>query len=216
MSWKAALKEYADLNGNYVIPKKGTKQYDEVKTIQAKMNATSQKTGEGFIKDSFVGVVKRVNKTIDENIEPVDNNIPLADGEIHAKKIVLKNGKVKYQNYNYAGPGTKVKERLAKKVQPIDGIDAAAQEHDIDYTLNFQERIKKGQKVTKKEVQEADRRFVEKVKMNQNDNRVFAATIPPLFKAKQIAEDTGLLNHTSFFDSKTGSGVSKKRNTKTK
>ena len=216
MSWKEALKEYADINGNYVIPKKGTKQYDEVKQIQEKMKSASQKTGDGFIKDSFVGVVKKVNKTIDENIEPVENNIPLAEGEIHAKKIVLKNGKVKYQNYNYAGPGTKVKERLSKKVQPIDGIDAAAQQHDIDYTLNFQERIKKGQKVTKKEVQEADKRFVEKVKMNKNDNRVFAATIPPLFKAKQIAEDTGLLNHTSFFDPKTGSGVSKKRNTKTK
>ena len=33
-SWIQALKEYSKINGKYVIPKKGTKAYDEVKKIQ--------------------------------------------------------------------------------------------------------------------------------------------------------------------------------------
>ena len=34
MSWREALTEYSKINNQYVIPKKGTKQYDEVKAIQ--------------------------------------------------------------------------------------------------------------------------------------------------------------------------------------
>jgi len=78
--------------------------------------------------------------TIDNNIEPVPEDIPLAPGEYHAKKIVRRNGKIMRQNYNYAGPGTQVERRLAQNIQPIDGIDAAAKQHDIDYTLDFQNR----------------------------------------------------------------------------
>ena len=297
MNWRDALKEYARINNKYVIPKKGTKEYEEIKKIQeqaksggmqggndddeppdnfgfarpagkktkgpgkkksdkdnenpdkskpkgpqrrkggtnpprgpkytqqathpitgrdivtpgpsnvAEQTPTNPPSGSGFVKDSFVGLVKRVNKAIDNNIEAVENNIPLGDGEIHAKKIVIKNGKIKYQNYNYAGPGTKVEERLAQNIQPIDAIDAAAKQHDIDYTLNFQEKMKQGKTVSKKEVQDADKRFVEKVKMNRNDNKLFATAIPPLFKAKKLAEDTGILDHTSFFDPKKTGGV---------
>jgi len=40
MSWRDALKEYANTNGQYVIPKKGTKQYDEVKSIQERLKTS--------------------------------------------------------------------------------------------------------------------------------------------------------------------------------
>ena len=40
MSWKEALKEYAAKNGQYVIPKKGSPEYDEVKAIQDKLRAS--------------------------------------------------------------------------------------------------------------------------------------------------------------------------------
>lgn len=223
MSWRDALKEYSNMNGQYVIPKKGTKQYDEVKAIQDKLKGspaslvtepkttkttkTKPKKGKG-IKETFIKVVQKVNDTIDKNIESVPEDIPLATGEIHAKKIVRKNGKIMKQNYNYAGPGTQVERRLAQNIQPIDGIDAAAKQHDIDYTLNFQKRMKRGEKVSKQEVQMADKKFVDSVKQNKADNPVFAAVIPPVFKAKEIAENVGALSHTSFFDPETtGSGV---------
>ena len=68
--------------------------------------------------------------------------------------------------------------------------------------------MKRGNKVSKQEVQAADKRFVEKVKQSRGDNPVFAALIPPVFKAKEIAENTGVLSHTAFFDpAKTGGSV---------
>ena len=233
MSWRDALKEYANTNGQYVIPKKGTKQYDEVKSIQERLKTspstatvtapatatapapitqgqgikkTKPKKGKG-VKETFIKVVQKVNDTIDNNIEPVPEDIPLAPGEYHAKKIVRRNGKIQRQNYNYAGPGTQVERRLAQNIQPIDGIDAAAKQHDIDYTLNFQKRMKRGEKVSKQEVQMADKKFVDSVKQNKADNPIFATVIPPVFKAKEIAENVGALSHTAFFDPSTGSGV---------
>ena len=223
MSWRDALKEYANTNGQYVIPKKGTKQYDEVKSIQERLKTspatatapatpktpktTKPKKGKG-VKETFIKVVQKVNDTIDNNIEPVPEDIPLAPGEYHAKKIVRRNGKIMRQSYNYLGPGTQVERRLAQNIQPIDGIDAAAKQHDIDYTLDFQKRMKRGEKVSKQEVQMADKKFLEGVKQNKADNPVLAAVIPPVFKAKEIAENIGALSHTAFFDPKTtGSGV---------
>lgn len=222
MSWRDALKEYANTNGQYVIPKKGTKQYDEVKSIQERLKTspatatapapktpktTKPKKGKG-VKETFIKVVQKVNDTIDNNIPHVPEDIPLAPGEYHAKKIVRRDGKIQRQNYNYAGPGTQVERRLAQNIQPIDGIDAAAKQHDIDYTLDFQKRMKRGEKVSKQEVQMADKKFLEGVKQNKADNPVLAAVIPPVFKAKEIAENIGALSHTAFFDPKTtGSGV---------
>ena len=225
MSWRDALKEHSNMNGQYVIPKKGTKQYDEVKAIQERLKVspaapapapitqgqgiktTKSKKGKG-IKEGFIKIIQKVNDTIDNKIEPVPNDIPLATGEMHAKKIVRRNGKIMKQNYNYAGPGTQVERRLAQNIQPIDGIDAAAKQHDIDYTLNFQKRMKRGEKVSKQEVQMADKKFVDSVKQNKTDNPIFAAVIPPVFKAKEIAENVGALSHTAFFNpATTGSGV---------
>ncbi len=224
MSWREALKEYSNMNGQYVIPKKGTKQYEEVKAIQAKLAAdpstatsapktpkTTAKKGKG-VKEAFVSVINKVNNAIDKNIPPVPEDIPLAPGEMHAKKLVRRDGKIMRQSYNWAGPGTEVERRLSQNIQPIDGIDAAAKQHDIDYTLDFQRRMKQGQKVSKQEVQLADKRFVNAVKQNRKDNPLFAAAIPPVFKAKEVAENIGILPHTAFFDpAKTGSGLSERK-----
>jgi len=227
MSWREALKQYNASSGNpYVIPKKGSDAYNKVKSIQEKLGGApiaskgkgmngieaklNKSAGKGFIKDKFAGIVKRVNGAIDNNLEAVEGNVPLASGEMHAKKITRKDGKLQYENYNWAGPGTQVEERLKRGITPINGIDAAAKTHDIDYTLNFQKRMEKGEKVSKQEVQAADKRFVQKVKANKNDDIVFATAIPPLFAAKKLAEDTGVLSHTSFFDPKTtGKGMKK-------
>jgi len=103
--------------------------------IEAKLNKSA---GKGFIKDSFAGLVKRVNGAIDNNLQAVEGNVPLASDEMHAKKITQKDGKLKYENYNFLGPGTKVEERLAKKIQPINQMDDAARTHDQQYTLDSQ------------------------------------------------------------------------------
>ena len=226
MSWREALTEYSKINNQYVIPKKGTPQYDEVKAIQdrlkaspaspapapapkttkAKTTKTKPKKGKG-IKETFIKVVQKVNDTIDNNIPHVPEDIPLQPTEYHAKKVVKKGSKIMRQNYNYLGPGTQVERRLAQNIQPIDNLDAGAREHDIAYTLDFQKRMKRGEKVSKQEVQMADKKFVEHVKQNKADNPVLAAVIPPIFKAKEVAENVGALSHTAFFDPSTGSGV---------
>ena len=171
MSWKAALTEYAKINGKYLIPKKGTLEYEKVKEIQARLAVNpetapevkkTKKSGKGVIKDAFVSVINKVNNTIDKNIPPVPEDIPLAQGEMHAKKLVRRDGKLLRQSYNWAGPGTHVERRISQNIQPIDNIDAAAKQHDIDYTLDFQKRMKRGEIVSKKEVQLTDKRFVEK------------------------------------------------------
>ena len=221
MSWREALTEFSNINGQYVIPKKGTPQYDEVKKIQERLKASPSQTapapktpkakkGKG-IKEAFVSVINKVNNVIDNNIPPVPENIPLEQGEMHAKKLVRRDGKIYQHSYNWAGPGTQVERRLSQNIQPIDGIDAAAKDHDLTYTLDFQRRMKQGQTVSKQEVQLADKRFVESVKKNKKDNPLFATAIPPVFKAKEIAENVGVLSHTAFFDPKTtGSGVATK------
>jgi len=227
MSWREALKQYNASSGNpYVIPKKGSDVYNKVKSIQEKLGGApiaskgkgmngieaklNKSAGKGFIKDSFAGLVKRVNGAIDSNLEPVEGNVPLYENELHAKKIVRKDGKMKYQNYSYLGPNTRVEERLSKGIKPINQMDDAARTHDQQYTLDFQKRMEKGEKVTKQEVQLADKRFVDKVKKNKKDDIILATAIPPLFAAKKLAEDTGMLSHTAFFDPKTtGKGVKK-------
>lgn len=203
MNWIDACKEYATKNKiKYTVPKKGTPEYMAVKKIQE-----TGKRGKG-IKEVFTNVAKTVNNTIDKTLSPTDDNIPLYPGELHAKKIVRDGMKLKYKNYNWVGPGTAVEKRLELGIKPIDGIDAAAKQHDIDYTLNFQARAKKGEKVSKAEVQAADKKFVERAKANRKDNPALVAAIIPAFKAKKLAEDTGIMNSDAFFDPKTtGSGI---------
>lgn len=234
MAWRDALSAFATENGQYIIPKKGTPQYNRVKEIQSKLQEgtavgtgpnsknpeplvkTMKKSksklgveGSGFIKNRFVGLVKKVNNAVDRSLESAEGDVPLEPGEMHAKKLVTENGIVKRLNYNYAGPGTNLESRLSRNIKPIDGIDDAARTHDIDYTENFQKKMKQGIKVTKAEVQAADKKFVDKVKLHKRDNPAFAALIPPLFAAKKLAEDTRVLSHTSFFDpAKSGSGLS--------
>ena len=196
-SWINALKEY-NKGKIWSIPKKGTLEYEKVKKIQLKYG----KNGDG-LKESFGSVVDSVNRGIDAMLPQAKESIPLFPDEKHAKKIV--NGEV--VNYSYLGPGTHVKERLARGDKPIDNLDRYAKEHDKMYTLVLKRKLEKGIKVSKKEVQEADRVFVEGVTRNKADNPILASLIPNVFRAKKLAEDTGLLSHTAFFDLKTGNGL---------
>jgi len=44
--------------------------------------------------------------------------------------------------YRYLGPGTKLQKRLKRGDQPVNGLDAAARQHDIAYAAsnNMQDR----------------------------------------------------------------------------
>ena len=78
----------------------------------------------------------------------------------------------------------------------------------------FKKKLERGIKVTKDEVQLADKVFVNGISKNKSDNPMLARIIPPIFRAKKIAEDVGALSHTAFFDLKTGDGIAKKLNKK--
>jgi len=203
-SWIQSLKEF-NKGKIWSIPKKGTLEYEKVKKIQQKYNFK----GDG-LKDGFGTVIDTVNKGLDAVFPQAKESIPLFPGERHAKK--LKDGEI--INYGYLGPNTRVLERLARGDKPIDKLDELARSHDISYTKVFKKKLEKGIKVSKKEVQNADKTFVDGVNRNKSENPMLAKVIGPIFKAKKIAEDIGVLSHTAFFDSTTGNGFIKKLNKK--
>jgi hypothetical protein len=198
-SWLLALKEY-NKGKIWSIPPKGSLEYNKVKKIQQKYE---KKNGSGIIKDTFTSIVDTVNNGIDMLLPQDPSSLPLMSGEHHAKTIV--NGKI--INYTFLGPSTHVNERLARGDKPIDNLDKYAKEHDKTYTLVFKKKLQKGIKVSKEEVQRADDEFVAGVVKNRADNPLLASLIPKVFKAKKIAENTGVLSHTAFFDGNTGNGL---------
>jgi len=204
-SWTKALHDF-NKGKIWSIPPKGSLEYEKVKKLQLKYNV---KGGEG-LKDGFGSVIDTVNKGLDSMLPQSKDSISLFPGEKHAKKI--KNGEI--INYTYLGPGTKVLERLARGDKPIDKLDEYARDHDKTYTLLFKKKLEKGIKVTKAEVQNADKVFINGVNRNKSENPMLAKVIGPIFKAKKIAEDIGVLSHTAFFDSTTGNGFIKKLNKK--
>ena len=66
MSWVDALKEYAKKNGKFVVPKKGSPEYDAVKKIQDGMNAsrTPEQTKEVAEKKEVAKVQIAVSKKV--------------------------------------------------------------------------------------------------------------------------------------------------------
>jgi hypothetical protein len=196
-SWTKALQEY---NKGKIssIPKKGTLEYEKVKKIQQKYNVK----GAG-LKDTFGSVIDKVYSGLDSLLPQAKNSIPLFPGERHGKKI--KDGEI--ISYNWLGPNTKVSQRLARGDKGIDKLDELARQHDLSYTLVFKKKLQKGIKVSKAEVQRVDKVFVDGVNQNKSENPILARIIPPIFQAKKIAQDMGVLHHTAFFYLKTGDGM---------
>ena len=196
-SWTDALKEF-NKGKVWSIPPKGSLEHQKVKKILLKYNVKG-----GSIKDSFGSVIDKVNSSLDAVFPQSKDSIPLSKGERHAKKLI--EGEI--INYSWLGPGTLVKERLARGDKPIDKLDEAAMAHDIYYSKVFKKKLEKGIKVTKKEVQSVDKVFVDNVNRNKSENPMLAKIIPSIFKAKKIAEDIGALSHTALFDLTTGNGL---------
>ncbi len=60
---------------------------------------------------------------------------------------------------NYAGPGTNVNRRIRNKVQPMNALDAACLQHDLDTEVRGPQRCK-----TKRAVRASDKRLERKAK----------------------------------------------------
>lgn len=108
-------------------------------------------------------------------------------------------------SYNYLGPGTHIEERLARKDPPLDGafgLDAAAQQHDIDYY----------NATTAQDIRAADKTFLDKVDKTEA-GRLSKRLVKGLMKAKMLGEDVGLIGVQQFTDlpnlGKTGEDIKK-------
>ena len=104
---------------------------------------------------------------------------------------------------NYAGPGTNLKARLLRNDPPVDGpngIDAAAKQHDIDYS--------KARTVS--DVRSADKSFLKKVRRSTQSMPAKQLVIGAM-KAKMFGEDTGIIGPEAFtkldLEDKAGSGM---------
>ena len=95
--------------------------------------------------------------------------------------------------YRYLGPGTAVYRKVSTGVEPVDGLDAAAQQHDIDY-WNINRGVESGE-ITLKEaydlVDKADWRlansaFVDMGKRGLN-------MLPDIVKAVGGADPVGVI-----------------------
>jgi len=132
---------------------------------------------------------------IEIHLNAVEGNVSLAPGELHTKKIVIQDGT--YQNYAYMGLGTRLEERSAEQIEPIDGSDTAARDHDIVYT-QFEQRLKNGETVTKEVVQKADQKFILQVLLSKHDDMMNALAVALFFLTKKRAQDMGLISHIMF------------------
>jgi hypothetical protein len=207
-TWIQACNEYRTQTGITGVPRKGTKEYDEIRSIQETLKG---KSGKGILKDTFEKGIDMVARTVEKTVKPSKKNKPLDPGEHHSKKIGYEDGSLTYQNYNYLGPGTKVSKRLARGDMGINNLDKAAKVHDVDYTYDLKKKYKEGT-LTKQDVRNADDRFLKKVERYQHEDPLTAKVTKTAFKTKKIAEDIGLLPISAFFDpATTGEGLGKSK-----
>lgn len=105
-------------------------------------------------------------------------------GETHA---ILKKPEGGIRLANFAGPGTKIIERLKRGDQPISPVDEAAEAHDIRYTLAR----------TAKDVRDADQKLINRLaemKRKNIDNPFNRTMIGTPIVAKMKLENVGLRN----------------------
>lgn len=93
--------------------------------------------------------------------------------------------------HNFTGPGTKLRQRLARGDVPINDIDRASRAHDIGYG-----KLDK-KTATKEQVRRIDNVYVEAIKKTKDDPEL-AKQILGLFRLKRIGEDLGFLDYRKF------------------
>lgn len=162
--------------------------------------AFKKQTGEG-IRDWWNTAKKYAGKAADLYSSEIGtmakNLIPSSDenarnsfpGEKHAI-LQLPNGK--YGIANWAGPGTRVMERLKRGDPPRSYVDEVAKAHDIRYALSGGDPNK---------VREADHKMISAIhlgKKNKSDTNQNLAAAEALMTGKILAEELDLLKKGSF------------------
>ena len=107
---------------------------------------------------------------------------------------------------NYIGPGTRIKWRLAQGIKPTTITDAAAKQHDIDYT-NIGVKVKKGligPAQARQMVRASDAKLIAAANRVGSTygpiERMHAKATRTGIGLKNIAEDLGALSEMKFID----------------
>ena len=182
---KKDVSEEEDLSGE-VIEDELENQQEDVKEMK----------GSGLF--SLLRVPKIFGNKLDTVAAKISNVFPSSDdkardiypGEKHAV-VKLPNGK--YGRANYAGPGTRIVDRVRRNDPPRVPTDEVAQAHDLRYSLA----------TTDDDVRQADIKMVNKLEQLQRKGGDRNVNIRPsmiAIRGKMALEDYSLLDKKKFID----------------
>ncbi len=144
--------------------------------------------GEGLYQD----VVNGINRMIGSKAPP------LFDGEYHLP------------DSNWTGPGTRIKERIARGDKPLNAVDAASQIHDLEY--NHIKRTESNPIERAKKVRISDEKALQSYQKALGTNPILGRLAFTGIKSKNILEDVAptiakqvLGEH--YYGSKSGHGM---------
>lgn len=172
-----------------------TDSFVEVEQREAKKQAGGGlvETGLAVIKAAQVAddvifgpVGAAVNNTLSHAFNQNPEWKPISAGERHMV-LPTKHGLTRA---NFAGPGTNLRTRLPRGDIGVDGptgIDAAARQHDIDYTRSRNAG----------DVRAADDLFLQRVSDSSQGPKT-KALVRSMIQAKEFGEDSGLLDPLAF------------------
>lgn len=115
-------------------------------------------------------------------------------GEKHMRVLRGKNIGTPYQ---FAGPGTNITRRLNAGMLGINGIDAGARIHDLEY-YKMMKRQQAGEVVTQAEVRASDQKLLDAVRKYKSDDPATAYMMILGFQSKFKLEDLGVMPYMKF------------------
>jgi hypothetical protein len=105
-----------------------------------------------------------------------------------------------YPGHNYTGPGTPLEDNLLFNIEPVNAIDAAARQHDVDYFYIAQRlhlgRITRQQAI--KDTREADLKLLHSATAAEGIIDGSQRAVMTIMQAKMKLEDLGLMNPLKF------------------
>jgi hypothetical protein len=179
-------------------PQSGEGLFDSARALLSKAKGAAGKAADFASGDFVTGARNAVGKVLTEVAgAPATTLFP---GEKHA--MVLSGPLPKGTSYHWNGPGTAVKRRLAAGgdlAAGINNIDLTAKAHDISYERIKTEFERTGDRPqSARDVRKADDIYMAGVRKNRLDDPKVAATALALFRAKELAEDSGQLDPLKF------------------
>jgi hypothetical protein len=99
--------------------------------------------------------------------------------------------------YQYLGPGTHVDERVSRGDKPINGIDAGARIHDIQYK-HMADTLERGGAVSQKQVRDSDLELIDTIQRKLSDEPIVGNVALLAMKNKIRLEDSGLMDYLRY------------------